>query len=58
MIFRSGAEMGTSHERAWAEAESKASEIMKSKTNITKAQALDEVFQNNPALAAECEKEE
>ena len=50
--------MGTSHERAWAEAESKASEIMKSKTNITKAQALDEVFQNNPALAAECEKEE
>ena len=53
-----GAEMGTSHERAWAEAESKASEIMKSKTGITKAQALDEVFQNNPALAAECEKEE
>lgn len=53
-----GTEMGTSHERAWAEAESKASEIMKSKTGITKAQALDEVFQNNPALAAECEKEE
>lgn len=53
-----GAEMGTSHERAWAEAESKASEIMKSKTGITKAQALDEVFQNNPALAAECEEEE
>ena len=29
---------------------------MKSK-NITKAQALDEVFINNPELAAECEQE-
>jgi len=25
---------------------------------MTKAQALDEVFQNDPALAAECEKED
>lgn len=29
---------------------------MKSK-NVTKAQALDEVFRNDPELAAECEKE-
>ena len=37
--------------------ETQAAEIMKSK-NVTKAQALDEVFQNDPELAAECEKEE
>ena len=43
---------------AWAEAEIKASEIMKSKTGLNKAQALDEVFQNNPELAERCEKEE
>lgn len=41
---------------AWARAEAKAAEIMKSK-NITKAQALDEVLMNDPALRAECEKE-
>lgn len=42
---------------AWARAEAKAAEIMKSK-NITKAQALDEVLMNDPALRAECEKED
>lgn len=42
---------------AWTRAEAKAAEIMKSK-NITKAQALDEVLMNDPALRAECEKED
>lgn len=42
---------------AWAKAEAQAMDIMKSK-NLTKAQALDEVFINNPELALECEKEE
>lgn len=41
----------------WAKAEVKATEIMKSKTGITRAQALDEVFLNDPELAAACEKE-
>lgn len=41
---------------AWTRAEVKATEIMKSK-NITKAQAIDEVLLNDPALRAECEKE-
>lgn len=41
---------------AWARAEAKAAEIMKSK-NVTKAQAIDEVLMNDPALRAECEKE-
>lgn len=41
---------------AWVEAEQKAAEIMKSK-NITKNQALDEVFQANPELARKCEEE-
>ena len=41
---------------AWTRAEAKATEIMKSK-NITKAQAIDEVLLNDPALRAECEKE-
>ncbi len=40
----------------WVEAEQKAAEIMKSK-NITKNQALDEVFQANPELARKCEEE-
>ncbi len=43
---------------AWAEAEGKAVELMKSKTGLTKAQALDEVLLENPELAARCEKEE
>lgn len=42
---------------AWTKAETQAAEIMKSK-NVTKAQALDEVFRNDPELAAECEKED
>lgn len=42
---------------AWVEAETKAAEIMKSKS-ITKAQALDEVFNADPALAKKCEEEE
>lgn len=41
----------------WAKAEVKATEIMKAKTGITRAQALDEVFLNDPELAAVCEKE-
>lgn len=48
---------GTTDGAAWTKAETQAAEIMKSK-NVTKAQALDEVFQNDPELAAECEKEE
>lgn len=43
---------------AWAEAEAKASELMKSKMGLSKAQALDAVFMENPELAARCEKEE
>lgn len=56
-IGKSGSHGATSDGAAWAKAETQAAEIMKSK-NVTKAQALDEVFQNNPELAAECEKEE
>lgn len=48
---------GTTDGAAWTKAETQAAEIMKSK-NVTKAQALDEVFRNDPELAAECEKEE
>lgn len=43
---------------AWAEADAKAMELMKSKTGLSKAQALDEVFLENPALAERCEKED
>lgn len=43
---------------AWAEAETKAAEIMKSKAGITKAQALDQVLMADPALAKRCEEEE
>lgn len=55
-IGKSGS-AGTTNGEAWAKAEAQAADIMKSK-NVTKAQALDEVFQNDPALAAECEKED
>lgn len=48
---------GTTDGAAWTKAETQAAEIMKSK-NVTKAQALDEVFRNDPELAAECEKED
>lgn len=54
-IGKSGS-AGTTNGEAWAKAEAQAADIMKSK-NITKAQALDEVFINNPELAAECEQE-
>ncbi|MCM1245505.1 MAG: hypothetical protein NC293_07670 [Roseburia sp.] len=43
---------------AWAKAEAKAAEIMKTKTGLTKAQALDAVFMAEPELAEKCEKEE
>ena len=48
---------GSTDGSAWAEAESKAAELMKSKTGLSKAQALDEVFLENPGLAEKCEKE-
>ena len=48
---------GTTDGAAWTKAETQAAEIMMSK-NVTKAQALDEVFRNDPELAAECEKED
>lgn len=43
---------------AWATAETRAVELMKSKAGITKAQALDQVFQSDPELAKKCEEEE
>lgn len=49
---------GTTDGGAWAEAEAKAVELMKSKTGLSKAQALDEVFTANPELAERCEKED
>lgn len=48
---------GSTDGSAWAEAESKAAELMKSKTGLSRAQALDEVFMDNPGLAEKCEKE-
>lgn len=48
---------GTVDGGAWAEADAKAVELMKSKTGLTKAQALDEVFLSDPVLAERCEKE-
>lgn len=49
---------GSSDGSAWAEAEAKAVELMKSKSGLSKAQALDEVLQENPELAERCEKED
>jgi len=48
---------GTTDGSAWAEADAKAVELMKSKMGLSKAQALDEVFMANPELAEKCEKE-
>lgn len=48
---------GSTDGSAWAEAEAKATELMKSKTGLSKQQALDEVFMANPELAEKCEKE-
>ena len=47
---------GSTDGSAWAEAEAKAAELMKSKTGLSKAQALDEVLMTNPELAEKCEK--
>ena len=49
---------GSADGGAWAEAETKAVELMKSKTGLTKAQAIDEVLMADLALAERCEKEE
>ena len=49
---------GSTESSAWAEADVKAVELMKSKAGLTKAQALDEVFMANPELAERCEKED
>lgn len=49
---------GAADGSAWAEADAKAVELMKSRTGISKAQALDEVLMANPELAARCEKED
>lgn len=49
---------GVLEKGAWSEAETKAAELMKSKIGLTKAQAMDEIFQADPELAARCEKEE
>ena len=64
MIEKSGAfaEIGKSGNgaaqgSAWAEADAKAVELMKSRVGLTKAQALDEVFTQDPGLAGRCEKE-
>lgn len=56
-IGKSGGYGGTEG-GAWAEAYAKAAEIMKSRTGLTNAQALDEVLVANPELAARCEKED
>lgn len=56
-IGKSGHGSGSADGSAWAEAEAKAVELMKSKTGLSKTQALDEVFVNNPELAERCEKE-
>lgn len=49
---------GSTDGSAWAEADAKAVELMKSKAGLSKAQALDEVFVANPELAERCEKED
>ena len=49
---------GNNDHSAWAEADAKATELMKSRAGMTRAQALDEVLQNDPALAERCEKED
>lgn len=49
---------GSNEGGAWAEAEVKAVELMKSRTGISKAKALDEVLMADPELAERCEKED
>ena len=48
---------GSAGDSAWAEAEAKATELMKSKSGLSKAQALDEILMADPVLAERCEKE-
>lgn len=57
-IGKSGGHTGPedSNGESWAIAETRAAEIMKSK-NVTKAEALDEVFIADPALAKKCDEE-
>lgn len=43
---------------AWAEAETKAAEIIKSKPGLTMAQAIDQVLMTDSELAKRCEEEE
>lgn len=57
-IGKSGGYSSSVEGGAWAEANAKAAEIMKSKTGLSSAQALDEVFIANPELAVRCEKED
>lgn len=47
----------TTDGEAWAEADAKAVELMKSKPSLTKNQALDEVLMADPELAKKCEEE-
>lgn len=49
---------GSTEGGAWAEAEAKAVELMKSKNGLTRAEAIDEVLMADPALAKRCEEEE
>lgn len=49
---------GSNEGTAWAEADAKATELMKSRGGLTRAQALDEVLQADAELAARCEKED
>lgn len=48
---------GSSETDVWAMADAKATELMKSKTGITKNQALQEVFESDPELARKCKEE-
>lgn len=57
-IGKVGHSTSAGSDNAWAVAEAKAVELMKSKTGITKAQALDEVLAADPELAKKCEEEE
>ena len=48
---------GSFESDSWKQAETKAAEIMKNKTGITKNQALQEVFDQDPELAKRCKEE-
>lgn len=57
-IGKSGHGAGGESDGAWAKAEAKAVELMKSRNDLTKAQALDVVLTADPELARECEQED